>query len=168
MFGLTDLGIVHTLISLVALVSGAVALIRDHEISPRQRLGRLYIWTTVLTCLTAFGIFQHGGFGKPHALGVITLIVLAIAWLAGRGLFGRLAAYVETVSYSLTFFFHIVPALTETFTRLPAGAPVFSGPDDPTLQKLLGLCFLIFLVGATLQVRRLRAQGPSAAGLRGA
>jgi hypothetical protein len=37
----------------------------------------VYIWTTVLTCLTGFGIFQHGGFGKPHALGVITLLVLA-------------------------------------------------------------------------------------------
>jgi len=168
MFGLTDLGIVHTLISLVALLSGALALFRDREISPRRRAGRLYVWTTVLTCLTGFGIYQHGGFGKPHALGVITLIVLGIAWLAGRGLFGRLAAYVETVGYSLTFFFHIVPALTETFTRLPAGAPLFSAPEDPTLQKLQGLCFLIFLVGATLQVRRLRAQRPTATGLRGA
>ena len=38
---------------------------------------------TVLTCLTAFGIFQHGGFGKPHALGIVTLILLGMAYVAG-------------------------------------------------------------------------------------
>ncbi len=36
---------------------------------------------TILTCVTGFGIFQHGGFGKAHMLGIITLVVLAIAWL---------------------------------------------------------------------------------------
>ena len=53
-----------------------VAFVRDEEISPRNTVGKVYIVTTVVTCLTAFGIFQHGGFGKPHALAIITLVVL--------------------------------------------------------------------------------------------
>jgi len=28
-------------------------------------------------------IFQHGGFGKPHALGIVTLILLGMAYVAG-------------------------------------------------------------------------------------
>lgn len=158
MLGLTSLGLVHTAISLVAVAAGVVALVRHREISPGSRSGTVYIWATVLTCLTGFGIFQHGGFGKPHALGVLTLLVLGLAALARKpGRFGRLTRYVETVSYSLTLFFHMIPGFTETFTRLPAGAPLFSGPDDPALQKVVGLVFVVFLVGAALQVRRLRA-----------
>jgi len=52
MTGLTNLGIVHTIISLFALGAGIVALVRDREISPRNYVGKFYIWTTVLTCLT--------------------------------------------------------------------------------------------------------------------
>jgi uncharacterized membrane protein len=122
MLGLTSLGMVHTAISLVALGAGIVALVRDKEITSRNGLGKLYIWTTVLTCLTGFPIMQHGGFGKPHALGIITLLVLIVAALAGKGkLFGRASRYVEAISYSATFFFHWIPTLVETTTRQPAG-----------------------------------------------
>lgn len=159
--GLTPLGVVHTLISLVAVGAGITALVRDKAIIPDHGLGRVYVWATVLTCLTGFGIFQHGGFGKPHALGIITLLVLALAALAWRGkLLGGASRYIATGCYSLTFFFHMIPGFTETFTRLPAGAPVFSGPDDPGLQKVIGVVFVIFLVGLVWQLMRLhKARG---------
>ena len=160
MFGLSPLGAIHTAISLVALVAGIIALARDKEILAQTALGKTYIWATVLTCLTGFGIFQHGGFGKPHALGVITLLVLALAMLAARTtLFGRASRYVETISYTMTFFFHLIPGFTETFTRLPAGAPLFANPDDPALQRTIGVVFVLVLIGIGLQVRRLRAAG---------
>ena len=163
MFGLTPLGAVHTAISLVALVAGAIALFRDQEISPQTTLGKVYLWTTVLTCLTGFGIFQHGGFGAPHALGVLTLLVLGLASVAvSTPWFGRAARYIATVGYSVTFFFHLIPGVTETFTRLPLGAPLFSSPEDPNLQKVVGGLFVLLVVGAALQVRRLYAgQGPA-------
>lgn len=156
MLGLTSLGIIHTAISLVALGAGIVALIRDKEITSRNGLGKLYIWTTVLTCLTGFPIMQHGGFGKPHALGIITLIVLIVAALAGKGkLFGRASRYVEVVSYSATLFFHWIPTLVETTTRLPVGKPLIAERDGPELQAATGVLFLLFLIGAALQVRRI-------------
>ena len=158
MFGLTPLGAIHTAISLVALAAGIIALARDKEIVAQSTLGKTYIWATVLTCLTGFGIFQHGGFGKPHSLGVITLVVLSLAMLAAKTtLFGRVSRYVETISYTMTFFFHLVPGFTETFTRLPAGAPLFKDPDDPALQRTIGVVLLLVLIGIGLQVRRLRA-----------
>ena len=52
--------------------------------------------------------------------------------------------------------FGSVFALTETLTRVPIGAPLVSGPQDPLLQKLVGATFLVFLVGMVLQVRALR------------
>jgi uncharacterized membrane protein len=157
MFGLTPLGTFHTAVSLIAVGTGLVALIRDRQISPKTRLGQTYLITTLITVLTGFGIFEHGGFGKAHALGVVTLIVLAIAAVAGRSrLFGRAAPYVETVAYSATFFFHLIPGITETSTRLPLGAPLLSSQEAPELQVATAALFVAFLIGATLQVRRMR------------
>jgi uncharacterized membrane protein len=158
MLGLTNLGIVHTAISLIAVGAGIVGFIRDKEINSRNGLGKLYIWTTVLTCVTGFPIMQHGGFGKPHVLGIITLIVLVVAALAGRGKFGAASRYVEVVSYSSTFFFHMIPTLVETSTRLPVGAPLVQDREGPELQTATGVLFLLFLIGAGLQVWRLRTR----------
>lgn len=157
MYGLTSLGAIHTAIALVALAAGALALFRHRSISPREPLGRAYIWTTILTCLTGFGIFQHGGFGAPHVLGILTLATLALAGLAGTTQWlGRASPYVEAGAYSTTFFFHFIPGVTETFTRFPLAAPLFTGPEDPKLAAVLGVLFLLFLVGAGWQLHRLR------------
>src|SRR5207247_1322979 len=85
MFGLTPLGTFHTAISLIAVVAGFIALARDREISTRSAAGAVFFWGTVITCVTGFGIFQHGGFGKPHVLGIVTLIVLGVGVAAERG-----------------------------------------------------------------------------------
>jgi hypothetical protein len=76
--------------------------------------------------------------------------------------FGALSRYVATVGYSLTFFFHFIPGTVETLTRLPAGAPYLANPDDSKAQPIVGFFFFLFLVGATLQVRRLRATAVTA------
>lgn len=158
MFGLTPLGILHTLISLVAVAAGAFALIRDGKISWRNGTGKIYVITTIITCLTGFGIFQHGGFGKPHALGVITLLALGVVYAANRKRFGKTSPYVETIGYSLTFFFHIVPAITESATRLPLDAPLASTPEDPRIKLAIGICFVLFLIGALFQWRKTSAR----------
>ena len=157
-FGLTSLGVFHTIISLIAVATGAIALIRDGRISWDNSLGKTYVVTTIIVCLTGFGIFQHGGFGKPHVLGIITLVTLGVVWAASKGSLGKASQYIERVGYSLTFFFHIVPAVTESATRLPLDAPLASSPDDPRIQMVIGVCFVLFLIGAVLQVRKMQSQ----------
>ena len=56
----------------------------------------------------------------------------------------------------------MIPGLTETFTRLPQGAPWFSGPDDPSLQKAVGVCFVLLVIGCVLQLRGLSKRAPAA------
>ena len=156
MFGLTPLGTLHTAISLVALGAGFIALASQQEISTRSRAGRAFAIATVLVCLTGFGIFERGGFGKPHILGIVTLLVLAVAFAAERlDVFGRASRYVGTVGYSLAFFLHFIPGTVETLLRLPVDAPFLSNPDDPKAQPVIGVFFVLFLIGAALQVLRL-------------
>jgi uncharacterized membrane protein len=158
MLGLTPLGTFHTAISLIAVGTGLVAMLGHGQITPKNLNGRVYLATTLITVITGFGIFQHGGFGRPHALGILTLIVLVIALVAARTRFyGRASPYVETVAYTATFFFHFIPGIVETTTRLPLGKPLLQTPDDPPLQIATGVIFLALVVVATLQVRHMRA-----------
>ena len=164
MLGLTNLGIVHTLFSLVAVAAGVVAYVRYGSISLRTRIGGVYIVATVLTCVTGFGIFRTGAFGPAHAVGVLTLVILAFAVLVEkRALVGTVPRPIEVVSYTTTFFLHMIPAVNETTTRLPPSAPLASGPNDPLILVLVGIAFALYIAGATLQVLRLKAVAPAAA-----
>lgn len=164
MLGLSTLGFFHTLLGVVALVAGAACFIQECAISTRSLAGRIFLVTTALTCVTGFGVFQRGGANIAHVLGVVTLLTMSLAlWAERKEVFGRLSVYVATVSYSLTYFFHWIPGTTETFTRFPAGAPLFSSPEDPALEQTVGVMFLVFLIGAAFQVRRIRQRRRSKA-----
>lgn len=155
MLNITSFGMIHTAIALVAVVCGLTALFKQGEIGTRTRAGRLYVWLTAATAITGLFIFRHGGFGPPHALAILTLLVLAIAYAAERSGSGA-ARYIAVLGYSLTLFFHLIPGLTETGTRVPVGHPAFTGPEDPTLKAIVGVGFLVYLVGAAIQVMRIR------------
>lgn len=158
MLGLTALGLFHTVLGLVALVCGALALLRYRQITPQSREGRIYLLTTLVTALTALGIFQRGGFGVAHALALLTLAALAVGWAAGRATFGRLSPYLQAAAYSATILFHLVPGVVETTTRLPPSAPLFASPEAAGLQPVLATLALLYLVGLALQLRWLRTQ----------
>ena len=53
-------------------------------------------------------------------------------------------------------FFLSDPATTETSTRLPLGAPLLSSPEAPELKAATGVLAVLYLIGVTLQVLRLR------------
>jgi len=159
MLGLTSLGVLHTLIGLLAVVSGFWALARYKEISPKNRLGQTYLVATPITAVTGLGIFQHGGFGPPHALSILTLIALAVGTVgATTNVFGRLSRYVQAASYSATILFHMIPGFTESLTRLPPATPVFASADAPEFKPIYAALMLLFLIGLTLQIRWLRQE----------
>ena len=151
---MTPLGWFHTALGITALVSGGMTLAKFKEITLQSRSGQIYLAATLITAGTALGIFQHGEFGPGHALAVMTLLALAVGTVAATTtLFGKLARYVQAVSYSATLFFHFIPAITDGLLRLPIGNPVLTSIEDPILKmSYLGL-LVLFLVGASLQMR---------------
>lgn len=150
---ISPLGWFHTVLGIVALVSGAITLAKYKEITFQTRAGQIYLAATLITAATALGIFQQGAFGPGHALAVATLLALAIGTVAATtNLFGKLSRYVRAISYSATLLFHCVPAVTDGLLRLPVGNPVIASLDDPLLRMCyLGLV-LLFLVGISLQL----------------
>ena len=157
MLGITPFGMFHTILGLIAVVLGFIALLRFGRIGMTTRTGRGYVWFTVATCITGFFIFHRGGFGKPHILGIVTLVTLAIAWAAERRA-APSGGYLGPLLFTLSLFFHFIPGYTETLSRVPLDAPYVTGPDDPKLLRLVGGTFVVFLVGMAVQALRLRAR----------
>ena len=155
---MTTLGVVHTAFALVALVCASIALIKYKEISPQNGSGSLYIVTTAVTALTSLGIYQHGGFGFQHILGILTIAGLAIGLLAARTkLFGSSSRTVQAIGFSTTILFHLLPGVTEMLTRFPPGNPIVASYSEPTLKIALLLVLVSFIVGLALQLRWLRS-----------
>jgi len=151
---ITPLGWFHTVMGIIALLSGGFALARYREITPNTRSGRIYLATTLITAVTALAIYQHGGFGPAHGLAVMTLAALAGRTVASMtNLFGSISRYVRAVSYSATLLFHCVPAVTDGLMRLPVGDPIVTSIEDPILRTSYLVLLVLFLVGVSLQLR---------------
>jgi len=153
------LGWFHTVMGIVALVSGGFTLATFKEISPQTRSGQIYLATTLITAATALAIFQRGEFGPGHALAVMTLLALAVGTIAATtDVFGKLSRYLQAVSYSATLLFHCVPAITDGLLRLPVGDPVLTSLEDPILKMCYLVLVILYLVGVSLQLRWIHRQ----------
>src|SRR6266436_1340212 len=97
--------LLHVIISLIGIASGIVVLIAMFSSKKVQGWTALFLLTTVLTSVTGF-FFHSASFGPPHVIGVLSLLLLAVA-VAALYLF-RLAGawrwlYVTTAVTALYF-----------------------------------------------------------------
>lgn len=153
------LGWFHTIMGIIALVSGAITLAKFKEISLQRRSGQVYLAATLITAGTALAIFQRGEFGPGHALAVLTLLALAVGAIAETMKpIGNWSRHLQALSYSATLLFHCVPAITDGLMRLPIGDPVVTSFEDPILQTGYLILLVLFLIGITLQLRWVHRQ----------
>ena len=156
---LSVLGIIHTAISILALLAAFYALIRTGYIDPQLPSGKAYVLLTVVTCLTGLPIMRTGHFGPGHALAIMVLVVLAIAiYIKRLRIFGSKWEYWQVGFMTFTLFLSFVPTITETLTRLPISHPLAAGPDDPLVKMWLGIAFVVFLLVLTWQLFRLHTR----------
>lgn len=154
MAGLSTLGAVHTAIALVGFGAGVAALLRDYEIRFDNAIGKFYSAMTFVAAFTGLFIFNHGGFGPPQVLSILTILTLLVAALASTTqLFGRASGHVEMVGFTTTILFHLIPAFTESLIRLPVGAPWLASPEAPEFKAIYGALFVLYGIGLTLQLR---------------
>jgi uncharacterized membrane protein len=151
---ISPLGWLHTVLGAIAIISGIVTLAKHKEITLETRSSQVYLFATLITAVSALGIYQHGVFGPGHGLALMTLLALGVGTFAAKKkLYGDTSRYVQAIAYSATLLFHSIPAVTDGLLRLPVGDPVLSSIDDPVLKmSYLGL-FGLFLVGISLQLR---------------
>jgi len=157
-FGLSTLGVLHTALSLLALVSGLIVvggLLAGRRL---DAVTALYLASALATTVSGFGF---PGFGIPQAIGVIALLVLLVAILA-RYVFrlaGRWRATYAVAAvlgvWSMVFFtigeaflrLPVLKAMAPTLTELPFG-----------LAQLAALALFVALAVAAARTFRNEAQ----------
>ena len=153
------LGWFHTVMGIVALLSGAFTLAKFREILLGTRSGQIYLVTTLITAATALAIYQHGIFGPAHVLAVMTLAALAVGTVAATTeLFGKYSRYLQALSFSATLLFHCIPAVTDSLLRLPVGDPFLTSIEDPIMKMSYLALLALFLIGVSLQLRWIHRQ----------
>src|ERR1035437_9260516 len=145
---------VHVIISLVGIVSGIVVmfgLLGSHRM---PRLTAIFLLFTILTSATGF-LFPFEKLMPSHMIGILSLVLLAIACIAlyGMKLSGAWRGiYVVTALISL--YLNVFVLIIQSFLKVaPLHALAPSVPPFAVVQGIVLLFFVIVIVGA---VRRFR------------
>jgi hypothetical protein len=150
--GMTTLTFVHVVISLVGIFSGFVVMLGLLAAKRLEGWTALFLATTVATSVTGF-FFPFHGVTPGHILGILSLIVLALAIFGryGRQLAGgwrRTYVITAVMAQYLNFFVLIVQAFQKV-PALKAMAPTQSEGPFKIAQLLALLVFLgLGIVGA--------------------
>jgi len=156
---MTILGWFHTVLGILAVLSGFYSLYKYKIITTSESSGRLYVLVTLLVAGSALGIYNQGGFGVAHVLAVLTLIALAGGYIMEKlKWFGSFSKYFQALGYTSTLLFHMIPAITDFLRRLPVGDPFIDSFDDPLLLNFHTAFLVIYLVGLVAQVVWLKRQ----------
>ncbi|WP_428310426.1 hypothetical protein [Hydrocarboniphaga sp.] len=150
MFDLTTFTIIHTALSVIALLLGLVSiggLLGGKSVSA---VDVPYLLTSVATSVTGFG-FPFVKFLPSHAVGILSLIALAVAIYARSG--GRLAHWGRSYAVSITIsvYFLVFVSVAQSFSKvdvLRAAAPTLAEPPFTLVQGGVLILFVLLGIGA--------------------
>lgn len=155
--GLSNLGIFHTVIGIVAIIAALVAFVRYGKIDLSQLSGKIYFYCTLVASATALGISKHGGFNPGHVFSLLIIILVATAYYLHSRKKGNInARYFENFFLSFSFFLSMLPTVNETFTRIPVGHPLAKDINDPVIGRTLLVILILFIAGSVYQFMRQR------------
>ena len=155
--GLSNIGIFHTAIGVIAIIAALIAFVRYGKIDLRQTTGKVYFYCTLITSLTALGISRNGSFNPGHAFSILIIILIVVAYfLVSRKEGNGKARYFENFLLSFSFFLSMLPTVNETFTRIPIGHPLAKDVSDPVIGRTLFAILILFIIGSVYQFRKQR------------
>jgi len=153
---LTIFTIFHVVISLIGIFSGFVVLVGLLTHKRFDGWTMLFLTTTVLTSVTGF-FFPVHHFMPSHAVGILSLVVLALAiyaryprHLAG----GWRTTYV--VSAMVAQYFNVFVAVVQAFLKIPALhaiAPTQAEPPFKMTQLVVLVLFAVLTILAAIKFR---------------
>jgi len=148
--------LLHVAITLVAIASGLIVLFGMLGAHRMPGWTALFLVTTILTSVTGF-MFPIQGFTPALGVGIISLVILAIALLAlyGKHLAGAWRwIYVATAVAALWFnVFVLIVQSFQKISNLQTLAPTQSEPPFLIAQGVTLAAFLVLGVMAVLRFR---------------
>jgi uncharacterized membrane protein len=158
---MTTLVLVHVVISLIAIVAGLVAMFRMLGANRVSRLTTTFLVTTILTNVTGFFIppLLYDKFLPSHAIGILSLVLLAIACFAlySQKLLG-MWRWVYVVTALVSLYLNCFVLVIQSFLKIPALTAVAPGnpPSGPVFAVVQGIVLVFFVLMTIGAVRRFR------------
>src|SRR4030088_1855846 len=152
---------VHVIISLIGIVSGIIVMFGMLGSNRMPGMTAIFLLFTILTSATGFLIPPLLS-DKPlpsHIIGILSLVLLAIACIALYGM--KLSGawrWIYVVTALLSLYLNVFVLIIQSFLKVPAlhalapGNPP-SGPAFAVVQGIVLLFFVIVIIGV---VRRFR------------
>ena len=142
---------VHVIISLIGILSGLIVLVGLLSAKRMNGWTALFLLTTVLTSVTGFGFpFTH--LLPSHKVGIISLVVLAIAILA-RYSFHMTGKWrwIYVVTAMIALYLNVFVLVVQSFEKVPslkAMAPTQSEPPFLVAQLVVLALFIVLTIFA--------------------
>jgi hypothetical protein len=150
--------LLHVIISLVGIVSGIVVLFGLLGSSRAPGWTALFLLTTILTSVTGFG-FPFTGLLPSHMIGILSLVLLAIACLALYSM--KLSGawrWIYTVTAMIALYLNIFVLIIQSFLKIPVLTALAPGnpPSGPVFAVVQGIVLVVFVIATIAAVRRFR------------
>jgi len=148
--------IIHTLISLVGIFTGLVVLFGMVAGERLDGWTKWFLITTVLTSVTGF-FFPFHGFTPAYGVGIISLLVLAVAIYARypRQLAGAWR-WIYVVTAVIALYLNVFVAVVQAFLKVPAlhaMAPTQAEPPFKLTQLVVLALFVLLGIVAAIRFR---------------
>lgn len=145
--------LVHTVLSLIGILAGIVVLFGMFGSNRLPGWTAVFLATTVLTCVTGF-FFPRDQILPSHIVGIITLVVLAVAIVALYVY--RLAGswrWIYVVSAVLSLYLNSFVAVVQAFLKVPFLNALAPTQAEPPFAIAQGIVLVVFVVLGILAVR---------------
>jgi hypothetical protein len=149
---------VHVIISLIGIVAGIIVMFGLLGSNKMPGLTAIFLLFTILTSATGF-LFPLEKLLPSHMIGILSLVLLAIACIALYGM--KLSGawrWIYAVTALLSLYFNVFVLVIQSFLKIPAltalapGNPP-SGPVFAVVQGIVLLFFVLMIIGATRRFR---------------
>lgn len=153
----------HVILSLLGIASGAVVVLAMITRKYVPTWTALFLLTTVATSATGF-LFPSAQFGPAHVVGVISLIVLAVA-IAALYSFKLVGSWrwIYVAAAVLSLYLNVFVGVVQTFQKVEWFHALAPTQSDPPFAIAQGLVLAVFIALGILAARRFHPSTPTPA-----
>ena len=153
--------LIHVVISLIAIVTGVVVMFKMLSSDRVSGLTTTFLVTTILTNVTGFFIppFLYDKFLPSHAIGILSLVLLAIACYAlYSAKLSGMWRWVYVVTALVSLYLNCFVLVIQSFLKIPALTAVAPGnpPSGPVFAVVQGIVLVFFVIMTIGAIRRFR------------
>src|SRR5258705_6699595 len=155
---LSTFTMVHVIISLIAIVSGIIVMFGLLGSRRMPGLTAIFLLFTILTSATGF-LFPFEKLLPSHMIGILSLVLLAIACIALYGM--KLSGawrWIYTVTAMISLYLNIFVLIIQAFLKVPALHALAPSvpPSEPPFAIIQGIVLVFFAIVIIGAIRRFR------------